>query len=588
MKQAKWQFSRWAYLLLAVMLPYLCLTAVATLLPFSEMQAQRRAEYERAMALSGDRIAQHLGCVTQAVTLLLDSQPLRSALKALDGSTEKIEAGDLYYTVGMPISYRNVLSNRAISAVTIYSGGRLAFYSLQQTTTDLALSRCGAMLYNTRDIPEGGRYFVPAAPNGYVYFVREFTDIYDGRLLGQIVIEVEGVPTYTGTGTQAVSAYDYQVDLSGYAGARYLVYDADGTVLFSDNAQEVGASLGGVLPEELVREQHVAADAPGYAVFTRPLYKPSLTAVMLTPEDSVTAHISEAQRTFLTVALLLGLTLLGFLLYFIARSTAPLRALAHYCRESKEHPAAPIAFDPVFREIGTVQETLGARAAQIEDMQAVIMKNHLQMKDNEIQRLQAQINPHFLFNMLDIIGWQAAKDENPNVSEMVNHLGGLLRNNILLGDQEKIKAGQEVQYIKDYLALEQIRYAGRFTYSIEADEELLDTCYIPKLSIQPIVENCIVHGFEGLTRQGVIEIRIWEDTDGVRCTVYDNGVGFHAEGYFDRAAAEPPDEKRNHIALYNIQERIHMLCGSEYGLQISSIIGRGTEVLLILPLDEQA
>lgn len=590
MKKAKFSFARClpVCLLLCVMIPYVFISVLAVVLPYSAMSEQCRAEHTRVMTMNGDRIEQHVGCVSDAVTLLLDSKPLRESLKVLDDTNGVIKPEDIYYAIGMPISYRNVLSNRAISAVTIYSEGRLAYYSMQQTTTDLALTRCGTMLYNVTDIPEGGGYFVPRISNGYIYFIRDYTDLYEGRQLGHLVIEVEAMPTYHTTNDQMVGAYDYQVDLSGYPGTQYYVYDTGGTVIFSHDTQNVGAKLEQVLPVEyLSSSTAIASEIEGYSVVSRQLYKPLLTAVMLTPESSIVAGAGANQKELLTIAAVIGLLLLAAVFILTERLTAPLRALEHYCRETREQPSAPPAFDPRFREVEAVQETLAARAEKIDEMQAVIMKNHLKMKDNEIQLLQAQISPHFLFNMLDIIGWQAAQDQNVNVSEMVNHLGGLLRNNILLNRQDKITIGQEVQYIKDYLALEQIRHAGLFTYSIEADDELLNTCYIPKLSIQPIVENCVVHGFEGLTRQGVIEIRIWEDVDGVRCIVRDNGVGFHADGWFERAVSLPPDPKRSHIALHNIQERIKMLCGPEYGIEIKSIPGAGTEVMITLPLDEK-
>ena len=142
-----------------------------------------------------------------------------------------------------------------------------------------------------------------------------------------------------------------------------------------------------------------------------------------------------------------------------------------------------------------------------------------------------------------------------------------------------------MQYVKDYLALEQIRLAGRFTYTINVDEDLL-SCRIPKLSIQPIVENSIVHGFQNLSHPGTIEIQMWEDTDGLRCSIRDNGIGFDADGFFEHKPANQPDSKHNHIALHNIQDRIHMLCGPQYGIHIRSIIGMGTEVMITFPIDE--
>lgn len=577
-----------ARLLLCAFLPMLLVTALAVALPYREMLGQRYEECAHVMQLNVSRIGEHLGHVSQATTLLQDSEPLRQELKKYAASTaSSLTPRDLYLTVGTPISYRNLFSNRAISAITLYSNRRLAFYGLQQTTTDLALTRCGTVLLNnTREIPEGGLYVLPQTPNGYIYYINDFTDIYDGRKLGHMVIEIESVPTYLAN-EQFGFPFDYQVDLSAYPGAQYLVYGTDGTVFFSSDAQYIGTNLTRSLPPELVTGTGIVKEAPGYTIYQDTLYKEHLFLSIIIPNGSITDGLGRTMWYFLGAVLATAAAALTCILLLSQHMAAPLKALEQYCITTRGHVETPPAFDPGYREIGAAKDALAARGEQVKDMQSVIMKNQLKMKDNEIQLLQSQINPHFLFNMLDIIGWQAAKDQNQDVSDMVNHLGGLLRNNILLNNEERITIGQEVQYIRDYLALEQIRHAGRFTYSIEADEDLLSSCYIPKLSLQPIVENCIVHGFQGLAREGVIEIRIWDDLDDILCTVKDNGTGFDAEGYFERATALPPDPKRSHIALHNIQDRIHMLCGPQYGIKIESVPGKGTAVTVTLPLDEK-
>lgn len=590
MKKAKHSFIHTLslYIVICVVVPSICITTLAAVLPYHELQEQRYIEHDHVMQQNGERVSEHLGYAYSLVTMLQDSASIRSGLKAAQ-SQQALTAQDIYATIGMPISFRNALSNHAISAVTIYSEGRLAYYYLQQSTTDLALSRCVTMLYNNmNDIPTGGCYRVPMPINGYAYYMYEYRNIYDGELLGQIVIEIEDIPVSVDRGDGfSTDLYDYQIDLTTYPGTQYFVYDTEGKILFSSNSDYTGSPLSGVLPANMLTETHlsISSEVSGHIVHSFPLYKPSLTATFLTPNTSIYSGFTHTAQYFLLWAIVISALLLLAAWSFRHRLTAPFAALDNYCRTSSEHPTSLPSFDPVFQEVETVQNALAARAAQIEEMQSVIMKNHVQMKDNEIQLLQSQINPHFLFNMLDIIGWQATQDQNANISEMVSHLGGLLRSNILLNAQEKISVEQEMQYVKDYLALEQIRLAGRFTYTINVDEDLL-SCRIPKLSIQPIVENSIVHGFQNLSHPGTIEIQMWEDTDGLRCSIRDNGIGFDADGFFEHKPANQPDSKHNHIALHNIQDRIHMLCGPQYGIHIRSIIGMGTEVMITFPIDE--
>lgn len=587
MKRMKHTFLCWfrIRLIWMVLLPLLAIFAVVGIWAMHQGRSWQIEAYERAMAINQSRIGQHLNSIPELVTLLRDSPALRTALRTIQDESGWVEPKDLYYTLDIPISYRQRLSNRAVSAVTIFSNGRLAYYSTQLTTTDQALSRCGGILSNSTSIPDDGCYVVPSAPNGYVYYVRRLTDIYDGRLLGEIVIEVESIPTYRDANSQVGMPFNDQVDLRGYAGIRYWVYDLSGRVIFSDEIREVGQVIGQVLPPELFRDGLVQSGSPHYRLTRHSFYKPYLTAVLVTPAKSLGGSSADHQMLWLLIVAVAAILLV--LLYVPVRAAEPLRALEAHCRRSGDAWPAPPAFDPVFREVQTVQEMLGKIAETVSEQQSVIMKHYMKLKEHEFQLLQAQINPHFLFNMLDIIGWQAEKDDNQDISAMIARLGALLHSSMLLNRQERILLGQEVRYIRDYLALEQIRQEGRFTYSIEADDELLSTHRIPKLSIQPVVENCIVHGFRGLERPGQIDIRIWEDVDGIRCTVRDNGVGFHAEGYFERIKVLPPDAKRGHIALYNIQQRIRMLCGPQYGLDIHSVPGQGTTVMILFPFDAE-
>ncbi|MGE4549618.1 MAG: hypothetical protein AB7C89_08735, partial [Intestinibacillus sp.] len=203
MKPVKRALSRVLLLrfILCVYIPLLLVTVLAVALPYREISVQRLQECARTMELNTSRIAQHVGYVGQTVTLLEDSQPLREALKdyALSDATS-LTPRELYFIVGTPISYRELFTNRAVSAITVFSKNRLAYYGRQQTTTDLALTRCGSVLFNTTDIPEGGAYVIPQTPNGYVYYVNNFVNIYDGSKLGQLVIELEAIPTYQNTG----------------------------------------------------------------------------------------------------------------------------------------------------------------------------------------------------------------------------------------------------------------------------------------------------------------------------------------------------------------------------------------------------
>lgn len=398
------------------------------------------------------------------------------------------------------------------------------------------------------------------------------------------MIEMFTIPTYTFADKNAhIPYYDYKVDISNYPGMEYFIYNGDGIILFSSADAQHGINYNYSLHANAIRQENGVEGK--YVVKHKYISKQLLRVSFITPYESIYLESDRMRRNsilfFPTIAVI-SLLLIFSLKDFIDR---PFKALHTYCQLFPSQPKIPPVFEPVFREVEEVQNVIKTNLETIEEMQGVVMKSHIQMKDAEIQRLQSQINPHFLFNMLDVIGWQAVQDKSESVSSMISYLSELLRSNILQSRQEKITIRQELEYIKNYLALQQIRFEDRFTYIVNVDEEILDLYYIPKLSIQPVVENCIIHGFKDITHKGSLEIIMWEDRDDMICQVKDNGCGFDATDFFTKEPPSSDNPKLNHIALRNIQRRIQILCGSKYGISIESEIGKGTTVTIILPID---
>ena len=171
------------------------------------------------------------------------------------------------------------------------------------------------------------------------------------------------------------------------------------------------------------------------------------------------------------------------------------------------------------------------------------------------------------------------------IGDIIDSLGDILHNDIVFSGKNEITIAQELEYIRNYLNLQKIRFPDRFDYSIECDEDILNFL-IPKLSLQPIVENSVVHGVVPCQRHGFIHIQIWEEIDCIMCRVTDNGNGFDAERVLRELheTAVEAGTKRHHIALCNIQNRIQLNYGKSYGLTIVSELGHGAEITLTLPL----
>lgn len=209
----------------------------------------------------------------------------------------------------------------------------------------------------------------------------------------------------------------------------------------------------------------------------------------------------------------------------------------------------------------------------------------------ELRMLQSQMNPHFLYNTLSSIKLMAAMQGKTGISSMIEALGKLLRAN-LAGSREIVTLAEELELLDSYLYIQNTRLKGKLRYETVVPEGLL-CCETPKFILQPVVENAILHGLEGLPQGGTVRV-IAERQDGtLRITVRDDGVGMAAgtlgklRRALDRTADADTLERSHSIGLYNVQARLRLRYGQGYGVQIWSESGAGTAVCLSLPYRAQ-
>lgn len=191
------------------------------------------------------------------------------------------------------------------------------------------------------------------------------------------------------------------------------------------------------------------------------------------------------------------------------------------------------------------------------------------LRTSELNVLQSQINPHFLYNTLDTILWAAEFQDSKKVISLTKALARFFR--LSLGDGGRMTTvGDEIDHVRQYLFIQKERYQDKLRYTISADEEILKK-RIPKLILQPIVENAIYHGIRNMEKQGMIEIKAKKQEDYIIFTISDNGVGYDIES-----------EKTGGVGQSNVDKRIKLYYGGEYGVSIESKQGKGTTVTLKL------
>lgn len=270
-----------------------------------------------------------------------------------------------------------------------------------------------------------------------------------------------------------------------------------------------------------------------------------------------------------------------FLSSLLAQSIVrPVIQLADYADEAgKGHFDLPV---PVHSrdEIGFLAERFGVMNQNIKELTTCIYNEQTQKKEYELKMLQAQINPHFLYNCLDNISSLITDRKNETATSMVYHLGRYYRA-ILSKGRNIITLREELELIRAYLEIQLIRIPDLFSYEITVDEEILDF-KILKMILQPIVENSVIHGFAGYKNGGHILIEGTLQNQIVYIRISDNGKGI-PKNMFSSIFTPVPTAVPKHFGLKNIQERIQLKYGERYGISIHSENGQGTEIEIRFP-----
>jgi two-component system sensor histidine kinase YesM len=215
----------------------------------------------------------------------------------------------------------------------------------------------------------------------------------------------------------------------------------------------------------------------------------------------------------------------------------------------------------------------------VQQLMKTVREEEINLRKTELRALQAQINPHFLYNTLDSISWMCEQGKNAEAVEMVNALARLFRISISRG-HELIPIRNELQHAESYLEIQAHRYKNQFTWSIDAEESCLDyLCH--KITLQPIIENAIYHGLNGLVDDGEILVSIREDGEDILFTVTDNGSGMTQEQI--SAIMQKDRSDRAGIGIKNVNDRLAIYFGPAYGIQIDSEPDCGTSVLIRMP-----
>lgn len=297
-------------------------------------------------------------------------------------------------------------------------------------------------------------------------------------------------------------------------------------------------------------------------------------------DELVNRYVREMILLLLVLAAIILVTAL-FTSWLLSRLlTRPLRGLAS-AMETFESDTDQFTYHPVggTKEVQELSSSFGHMVIRIQQLVTTVREEEINLRKTELKALQAQINPHFLYNTLDSIAWMCEQGRNTDAVKMVHALATLFRISISK-DHELIPIAKEIEHAKSYLQIQKYRYKNRFTYQFHVDPGCLE--YLcNKITLQPIIENAIAHGLDLLVDEGRIDVDVRQVGDDIVFCVEDNGVGMSQEQIVSIMEHGPKD--RTGIGIRNVNDRLKIYFGKDYGLHITSQLDVGTRVEIRMP-----
>ncbi len=378
---------------------------------------------------------------------------------------------------------------------------------------------------------------------------------------------------------ESISAYINDVGI-GQHGYCFLM-DRDGGIIYHPQQQLIYSQLKEEDTTELVNRQDgtFSHDNKIYAIRSVEGCRWRVVGVSFV-EELITENVKKMGRALWIIGLVILVTAVISSAVLSRAIARPLRGLSGAMHQF-ESQADTFSYVPVggAREVRELSNSFGHMVGKIQDLMETVRQEEVNLRKTELRALQAQINPHFLYNTLDSIAWMCERGKNADAVQMVNALARLFRISISRG-HELIPIRAEMQHAESYLQIQKHRYQNQFTYRFDVDDSCLE-CLCNKITLQPIIENAIYHGINGLVDEGEIVIVIRPDGKDIVMTVSDNGVGMERE----QIAAIMQKERSDHagIGIKNVNDRLKIYFGDDYGITIDSEPDEGTTVTIRMP-----
>ena len=368
----------------------------------------------------------------------------------------------------------------------------------------------------------------------------------------------------------------------GYA----FIVDADGNIVYHPQQQQLYNELQ---TENIDLVMNAGSDIVTWGDgINKKMYsisrseKTGWTVVDCVRVEELLRRSNEAQSIYVLVAIGLMAVAL-FFSRFVAKSiTLPIQRLCDSMERVQEgdFSVSDIVVDSE-NEIGSLTKSFNVMTQRIHELMAQNIWEQEAKRKSELKALQSQINPHFLYNTLDSIIWMAEGKKNEEVVLMTASLARLLRQSIS-NEDELVSIGQEIEYARGYLTIQKMRYKDKLEFRIEVEPSILNIRLI-KLVLQPVIENAIYHGLKYKESRGLLLVKGFMKNGNAVLQVIDDGVGMDQETLDHIYERHKVDYHSNGVGIYNVQKRLQLYYGNEYGIVYESKPGEGTTATITIP-----
>ena len=529
----------------------------------------------------GKNVDYHIGELDKLTTCTLSNEDIMNYIK-------QYHSMNSLQQINISFQIRNWLTglsdlNDDISGLYIFDSYHNVFYSKGRSTRinykpeeaewyRKTIRASGSLtIFGTHD-----EFHVQSQPKKVISITRELKDFMTKKQLGVIMVDIS---------YNTLESIFKNTDSSFYQNSNLYVLDENSKIIYNKDSSFLQQSL----PKDLLQQIQgkngmvscIVDGVPSFAVYDTSQYT-NWKIISIQSQQSILKGIQPLRNVIALVIIAFLFLFIICYIYISQKLIRPIRLMSGATKQVKQGDYCVKLH---------LADGLVSMSSHIEELINKVFMAQLYQKDAELSALQSQINPHFLYNSLECVRGLALENGNKDVATMVKALSIFMRYNIYNG-KDIVTIEDEINQIRNYITIQNMRYCNKFIVEYAIDPVLAQH-KILKLTLQPLVENAILHGLEQKMGEGLIRIALCSDAGILSLTITDNGMGMPQEQMdqmnhaLEQIHELQPDTGqqpvRKSIGIYNVNNRIKLYYGSQYGLHYTQADGGGVCVMITIP-----